>query len=71
MVVRVSFDDGETYSQGKMIYDGFAAYSGVVLMKSGKIGVIYENGTFRHGEEDSSTQYEKITFDTVAFDEIV
>ncbi len=70
MVVRVSFDDGETYSDGKMIYDGFSAYSGVVLMKNGKIGVIYENGTYQSGE-DSSNQYEKITFDTLKFDEII
>lgn len=71
LVVRASADDGKTYSQGKMVCHGFAAYSGVVLMPGDRVGVIFEHGSFQAEDTDSSTQYEKISFDIIDFREVL
>lgn len=42
--VRISYDEGETWSEGKVIDSGPAAYSSLTLCKDGTIGVLYEPG---------------------------
>ncbi|MEG2156766.1 MAG: alpha-L-fucosidase [Bacteroidaceae bacterium] len=42
MTVRVSYDDGETWSKGKTIYSGSAAYSSLTILKNGEIGLFFE-----------------------------
>lgn len=71
ITVKASSDDGETYSEGYLVYEGFAAYSGLTGMSDNRIGFIYENGTYEEGNEDSSTQYEKITFTVIKLKDIL
>jgi sialidase-1 len=52
--VKVSSDDGKTWSAGRIIRPGPAAYSGVAFLKDGTIGVLYETGKVH--------PYEKIAF---------
>ena len=40
--VRISFDEGETWSEGKTIYPGSAAYSDLTVLENGDIGVFFE-----------------------------
>ena len=54
LIVRVSADDGKTWSAGRTIQSGPAAYSGMAFLKDGTIGVLYETGKVH--------PYEKITF---------
>lgn len=40
--VRISYDEGETWSEGKTIYPGSAAYSDLTVLENGDIGVFFE-----------------------------
>ena len=40
--VRISYDDGETWSDGKVIYKGVSAYSSLTVLKNGDIAVFFE-----------------------------
>ncbi|WP_286761440.1 sialidase family protein [Salegentibacter sp. UBA1130] len=40
--VRISYDEGETWSEGKIIYPGSAAYSDLTVLENGDIGVFFE-----------------------------
>ncbi|PRX40015.1 sialidase family protein [Salegentibacter salegens] len=40
--VRISYDEGETWSEGKTIYHGPAAYSDLTVLENGDIGVFFE-----------------------------
>ena len=42
MTVRVSYDEGLTWSEGKCIYPGSAAYSSMTVLENGHIGLIFE-----------------------------
>lgn len=42
LTVRVSYDEGETWSEGKTIYPGSAAYSDLTVLENGDIGVFFE-----------------------------
>lgn len=42
LAIRVSYNEGRTWSQGKVIDAGAAAYSEITILKDGSIGVIYE-----------------------------
>jgi sialidase-1 len=44
--VRVSFDEGESWSEGKTIYGGSAAYSSMTILSNGDIGVIFEKDDY-------------------------
>ena len=54
LTVRVSTDDGKTWSAGRTIQPGPAAYTGMAVLKDGTIGVLYETGKVH--------PYEKIAF---------
>jgi sialidase-1 len=54
LTVRVSTDDGKTWSAGRTIQPGPGAYSSVAFLKDGTIGVLYETGKVH--------PYEKISF---------
>jgi sialidase-1 len=41
-VIRISTDDGKTWSKSRVLVPGAFAYSSMALMKDGRIGVIYE-----------------------------
>ena len=57
MTVRVSPDDGESWSAGKEIYAGSSAYSDLVVQSDGRIGVLYEKD-----------DYTKIVYATFSYD---
>ncbi|MBX9807548.1 MAG: glycoside hydrolase [Flavobacteriaceae bacterium] len=42
MTVRISYDEGETWSEGKTIYPGNSAYSCLTILKNGNIGLFFE-----------------------------
>ena len=42
MTVRISYDEGLTWSEGKTIYTGSAAYSDLTILKNGDIGLFFE-----------------------------
>jgi hypothetical protein len=54
LTIKVSTDDGKTWSGGRTIQPGPAAYSSVAFLKDGTIGVLYETGKVH--------PYEKISF---------
>ena len=54
MTVRLSNDNGATWPIARVIHDGPAAYSSLVVMRDASIGVLFERG--------DRTPYEKVTF---------
>ena len=42
MTVRISYDEGETWTEGKTIYSGSAAYSTLTILENGDIGLLFE-----------------------------
>jgi sialidase-1 len=44
LTVRISYDEGRTWSNGKVIDSGPSAYSSLTILKDGSIGVLYEPG---------------------------
>ncbi len=46
MTVRVSYDEGETWTKGKTIYPGGSAYSSLTVLETGDIGLIFEKDNY-------------------------
>jgi sialidase-1 len=46
LTIKVSYDEGETWTKGRTIYAGSAAYSDLVVMKNGNIGLLYEQNEY-------------------------
>src|SRR5690606_25439936 len=42
MTVRISYDEGMTWSEGKTIYSGSSAYSSLTVLENGDIGLFFE-----------------------------
>jgi len=42
MTVRISYDEGKTWTEGKTIYIGDAAYSSLTVLQNGDIGLLFE-----------------------------
>ena len=42
MTVRISYDEGKTWSEGKTIYSGSSAYSSLTVLENGEIGLLFE-----------------------------
>lgn len=42
MTVRISYDEGKTWTEGKTIYSGSSAYSSLTKCKNGDIGLFFE-----------------------------
>jgi len=42
MTVRISYDEGKTWSAGKTIYTGSSAYSSLCVLENGDIGLLFE-----------------------------
>ena len=47
MTVRISYDEGQTWSEGKTIYPGGSAYSSLTVLKNGDIGLFFEKDGHR------------------------
>lgn len=54
LTVKSSQDDGKTWSLGKTIWEGKSAYSDIVVLEDGTLGILYENGL--------KSSYERISF---------
>ena len=51
MAVRISYDEGKTWSMPKVIHAGPAAYSSLTILEDGTIGLLYERGDKRADEK--------------------
>lgn len=47
LTIRISYDEGKTWSAGKVVNPGASAYSSLTILENGDIGVLYENGNAR------------------------
>ena len=54
LVVRVSYDEGQTFTNEHLLYGGYAAYSELTILKDKTVGVLWERGV--------SDGYQHITF---------
>lgn len=57
MSIQMSVDDGKTWKHAYTIYEGPSAYSDIITLPDGSVGVLYENGV--------KSAYEKITFTVI------
>ncbi len=46
MTVKVSYDEGKTWSKGKTIYEGSSAYSSLTILNNGDIGLFFEKDKY-------------------------
>lgn len=46
MTVRISYDEGATWSEGKTIYEGSSAYSDMTILENGDIGLFFEQDEY-------------------------
>lgn len=46
MTVRISYDEGKTWSEGKTIYSEGSAYSSLTVLKNGDIGLFFEKDDY-------------------------
>lgn len=46
LTVRISYDEGQTWSAGKTIYAGEAAYSDMTVLENGEIGIFFEKDDY-------------------------
>ena len=44
LTIRTSSDDGKTWSDGKLLDPGFSMYSCMIVLRDGRIGILYESG---------------------------
>lgn len=56
MTINISHNQGKSWKKKVLIYPGQAAYSDMVVLPSGEVGILYENGV--------NDVYERITFET-------
>jgi len=47
MTVRVSYDEGKTWTEGKTIYTGGSAYSSLTILENGDIGLFFEQDGYK------------------------
>ncbi|MEZ5000890.1 MAG: sialidase family protein [Bacteroidales bacterium] len=46
MTVRISYDEGKTWPEGKTVYPGSSAYSSLCVLENGDIGLIFEKDNY-------------------------
>jgi sialidase-1 len=46
MTIRISYDEGKTWSKGKTIYGGSSAYSSLTILGNGDIGIFFEKDDY-------------------------
>lgn len=47
LTVRVSYDEGETWTVGKTVYTGGSAYSTLTVLENGDIGLLFEKDEYQ------------------------
>ena len=48
--VRISYDEGKSWSEGKVIYEGVSAYSSLTVLDNGDIAVFFEKDNHKANE---------------------
>jgi sialidase-1 len=56
LVARISYDEGQTFTGERLIYEGHAAYSDLTILKDKTVGVLWERGAQRGHEFITFTQ---------------
>src|SRR5690606_19816472 len=46
LTVRISYDEGKTWSECKTVYDGPSAYSDMTILENGDIGLFFEQDEY-------------------------
>jgi sialidase-1 len=46
LTIRISYDNGNSWSDGKTVYSGSSAYSTMTVMKNGNIGLLFEKDEY-------------------------
>jgi len=59
LVVRVSYDEGATFGNEKLIASGPAAYSDLTILKDKTVGVLWERGTNKNYQFISLTRFDR------------
>ena len=44
MTLRLSYDEGNSWPQSKLLYEGPSAYSSLAILPDGSIACLYERG---------------------------
>ena len=47
MTVRISYDEGESWSAGRTIYAASSAYSSICILANGDIGLLFEKDNYK------------------------
>ncbi len=47
MTVRVSYDEGKSWTEGKTIYEGDSAYSSLTVLENGDIALFFEKDGYK------------------------
>jgi sialidase-1 len=45
--VRLSLDEGKTWTEGKLVSSGSAAYSCMARLPDGRVGIVYERNNYQ------------------------
>lgn len=46
LTVRISYDEGKTWTAGKVVYPGSTAYSSMTVLENGEIGIFFERDDY-------------------------
>ena len=66
MRLRYSTDQAKSWKDGPLIHVGPAAYSDLVLVNEGTIGVLFEAG-----DKGQKSSYQRIEFKTLSLKEVI
>ena len=55
LTIKISYDEGKTWSKGKTIYAGSAAYSSMSVLANGDIGLFFEKENYKENVFTSFT----------------
>lgn len=47
MTIRISYDEGKSWTEGKTIYEGSAAYSSMTILPNGEVGLFFEKDNYQ------------------------
>lgn len=47
MTIRISYDEGNSWTDGKTIYHGSSAYSSMSILANGDIGLFFEQDNYQ------------------------
>lgn len=47
MTIRISYDEGKTWTEGKTVYTGSSAYSSMTILSNGDIGLFFEKDNYQ------------------------